>query len=120
MGASECQADRRRKGARCGAILRYPLPGDQSGRERFEQRKREYGLAARDDIRTRAQSNALPLRVLRGEVFRQNGGSKLLNVIADPTQGFDDSLISHEMTGTDDDQIVIGLMGETFDRREPF
>jgi Domain of unknown function (DUF5069) len=36
------------------AILRYPLPGDQAGRERFEQRKREYGLAARDDIRTRA------------------------------------------------------------------
>ena len=36
------------------AILRYPLPGDTVGRERFKRRKREYGLAARDDVRTRA------------------------------------------------------------------
>ena len=36
------------------AILRYPLPGDTAGRERFERRKREYGLADRDDVRTRA------------------------------------------------------------------
>lgn len=36
------------------AILRYPLPGDQAGQERFARRKREYGLAAREDIQTRA------------------------------------------------------------------
>ena len=36
------------------AILRYPLPGDAAGRERFERRKREYGLADRDDVQTRA------------------------------------------------------------------
>lgn len=36
------------------AILRYPLPGDTPGRERFEKRKSEYGLAGRDDIQTRA------------------------------------------------------------------
>ena len=36
------------------AILRYPLPGDQAGRARFEARKRDYGLAAREDIQTRA------------------------------------------------------------------
>lgn len=36
------------------AILRYPLPGDQAGRERFERRKADYGLAGRDDIQTRA------------------------------------------------------------------
>ena len=36
------------------AILRYPLPGDAAGRERFETRKRDYGLAGRDDIQTRA------------------------------------------------------------------
>lgn len=35
------------------AILRYPLPGDDAGRERFERRKREYGLAGRDDVQTR-------------------------------------------------------------------
>ena len=36
------------------AILRYPLPGDAAGRERFDRRKREYGLADRDDVQTRA------------------------------------------------------------------
>ncbi len=36
------------------AILCYPLPGDTAGRERFERRKREYGLAERDDVQTRA------------------------------------------------------------------
>ena len=36
------------------AILRYPLPGDHAGQERFIRRKREYGLAARDEIQTRA------------------------------------------------------------------
>jgi hypothetical protein len=36
------------------AILRYPLPGDEAGRARFEARKREYGLAGREDIQTRA------------------------------------------------------------------
>ena len=36
------------------AILRYPLPGDTAGRERFERRKREYGLADRDDVQIRA------------------------------------------------------------------
>ena len=36
------------------AILRYPLPGDMAGRERFEARKRDYGLAGRADIQTRA------------------------------------------------------------------
>jgi hypothetical protein len=36
------------------AILRYPLPGDRAGQERFAQRKRAYGLAEREDIRTRA------------------------------------------------------------------
>ena len=36
------------------AILLYPLPGDTAGRERFERRKREYGLAGRDDVQTRA------------------------------------------------------------------
>ncbi len=36
------------------AILRYPLPGDEAGRKRFDDRKREYGLADRDDIQTRA------------------------------------------------------------------
>ena len=35
-------------------ILRYPLPGDDAGRERFERRKREYGLADRPEIQTRA------------------------------------------------------------------
>ena len=36
------------------AILRYPLPGDVAGRERSEARKRDYGLAGRDDIQIRA------------------------------------------------------------------
>ncbi len=36
------------------AILRYPLPGDQAGRQRFEERKRAYGLGGREDIQTRA------------------------------------------------------------------
>ncbi len=36
------------------AILRYPLPGDTAGRERFDRRKRDYGLGARDDIQIRA------------------------------------------------------------------
>ncbi len=36
------------------AILRYPLPGDEAGRERFERRKADYGLAGREDIQTRA------------------------------------------------------------------
>ncbi len=36
------------------AILRYPLPGDDAGRERFERRKREYGLTDRPEIQTRA------------------------------------------------------------------
>ena len=36
------------------AILLYPLPGDTAGRERFEQRKREYAMAERGDVQTRA------------------------------------------------------------------
>ena len=36
------------------AILRYPLPGDQAGRERFDRRKADYGLGGRDDVQTRA------------------------------------------------------------------
>ena len=36
------------------AILRYPLPGDTVGQERFDRRKREYGLADRTDVQTRA------------------------------------------------------------------
>ena len=36
------------------AILRYPLPGDQAGRERFDSRKQAYGLAGRADVQTRA------------------------------------------------------------------
>lgn len=36
------------------AILRYPLPGDDAGQERFERRKREYGLADRAEVQTRA------------------------------------------------------------------
>ena len=36
------------------AILRYPLPGDEAGRERFEWREADYGLAGRGDVQTRA------------------------------------------------------------------
>lgn len=36
------------------AILRYPLPGDRAGEERFTRRKRDYGLEGREDIQTRA------------------------------------------------------------------
>jgi hypothetical protein len=36
------------------AILRYPLPGDRAGQERFARRKRDYGLEGRQEIQIRA------------------------------------------------------------------